>query len=103
MLIRDKVAVVTGAAHRVGKAIAVGLAQRGAHVVVHYHQNRQLAEATAAEIRGLGRRAAAVGADLGTAAGVEALFAAAREDFGPIDILVNSAAIMEAADPLTLG
>jgi len=102
MELRDRVAVVTGAAHRVGKFIALGLAEAGAHVVVHYHQAEAEAHATVEEIEAKGVRAVAVGADLASAAGVERLFRAAEAEFGGVDILVNSAAIMERGDVLTL-
>jgi NAD(P)-dependent dehydrogenase (short-subunit alcohol dehydrogenase family) len=101
MEIKGKVAVVTGAAHRVGKAVALALAGRGAHLVVHYHAHAALAAETAREIEALGTRAVAVGADLGTPAGVAALFDAVEQEFGGVDILVNSAAIMEAGELLT--
>jgi NAD(P)-dependent dehydrogenase (short-subunit alcohol dehydrogenase family) len=102
MNLQNKVAVVTGAAHRIGKSIAVGLAETGAHVVVHYHQNADQAQATVDEIKRKGVRAVAVGGDLGTAPGVDALFHATEAEFGGVDILINSAAIMEAGEVLTL-
>jgi len=102
MELKDKVALVTGGAHRVGKAIAVALAEAGAHVVVHYHAAEAAALETKAEIEALGVRAVAVRADLSTAAGIDALFAAAEAAFGGLDVLVNSAAVMQAGDVRTL-
>ena len=102
MEIKDKVAVVTGGAHRVGKAIALGLAGAGAHVVVHYHQSEDKARATVAEIQERGVRAVAVGGDLADHADVVNLFRVAAAEFGGVDILVNSAAIMEPGEVLTL-
>lgn len=84
-------AVVTGAAHRVGRAIALDLAQAGADVVVHYHQSARAARATCADIEALGRRALPVQADLRAPAGIEALRRAC-ETWGRVDVLVNSAA-----------
>lgn len=100
--LQGKTAVVTGAAHRVGKAIALALAEAGAHVVVHYFNAADQVPATLAEIEALGVTAVPVQADLSAAAGVEALFDAAEAALGGVDVLANSAAIMEAGDVLTL-
>jgi len=86
-----KTALVTGGAHRVGKAIAVGLARAGANIVVNYHTSAAAAEKTAAEIRALGVDALALQADIADPSQVEAMVARASEVFGGIDILVNSA------------
>ena len=102
MELRDKVAVVTGAAHRVGKAIAVALAQAGAHVVVHYFRAAEHVPGTIAELQALGVQAVAVQADLSRPEGIDAVFGAAEAAFGGLDLLVNSAAIMETSDVLTL-
>jgi len=102
MEIKDKIAVVTGGAHRVGKAIASGLAEAGAHLVVHYHQSEDQAKFTVGEIKQRGVRAIAVGGDLASYDAVVNLFRAAEAEFGSVDILVNSAAIMESGNVLTL-
>ena len=102
MDLKGKVAVVTGAAHRVGQAIALGLAERGAHLVVHYHQNAALAQSTVSALGAKGVRAVSLGADLGTPAGVAALFDGVEQEFGGVDLLVNSAAIMDRGDLLTM-
>ena len=102
MEIKDKIAVVTGGAHRVGKAIASGLAEAGAHLVVHYHQSEDQAKFTVGEIKQRGVRAIAVGGDLASYDAVVNLFRAAEAEFGGVDILVNSAAIMESGNVLTL-
>ena len=96
------VALVTGAAHRVGKAIALELAGRGYDLVVHYHRAEADAQATVEEIAGLGAQSAAVQADLSTADGPAALFEAALGRFDRLDALVNSAAIMERDSVLSL-
>ncbi|MBZ0279573.1 MAG: SDR family oxidoreductase [Anaerolineae bacterium] len=88
----DQVAVVTGGARRVGKAIALELARRGAHILVHYGGSAQAATETVREIKSLGVDAHAVQGDLSKPEGVEAIFTALREDFGRLNILVNSAA-----------
>ena len=102
MELRDRTAVVTGAAHRVGKSIALELAGAGAHVVVHYHQSETAAHATVEEIKQKGAQAVAVGGDLSAPESIDHLFQSAEAEFGGVDILVNSAAIMERGDVLTL-
>jgi pteridine reductase len=90
-----RTALVTGGAHRVGRALALGLAGAGADVVVHYHSSEDAAHATVAAIEALGRRAVAVRADLGDAAQVARPLDAARAEFGRLDVLVNSASTFE--------
>lgn len=90
---KGKTALVTGGAHRVGKAITRALAQAGANVVINYHTSFEAAEATAAEIQALGVKALIVQADVADYQQVEQMVAAAREKFGGIDILVNSASL----------
>ena len=93
--LRDRVALVTGGAHRLGRAFSLGLARAGADVVVNYHTSEAEADETAAVIRSLGRRVVTVRADVSTAAGVGRLVEATREAFGRLDILVNSASLFE--------
>ena len=90
-------ALVTGAGIRVGRAIALGLAGRGAHVAVHYHASQAGAQSVAADITALGLMAPLLKADLADAAAAEALPARAAEALGKsgLDVVVNSAAIME--------
>ena len=88
-----KAAVVTGASRRIGRAVALGLAQAGADVLVHARQARDEVEAVAEEIRALGARAAVALGDVTGEAAVRAIFAAAEDAFGGVDILVNNAAI----------
>lgn len=91
MQIKDKVALVTGSAHRVGKAIAIALAREGAQLVVHYGGADQAAQQTVAEISALGVRAIAQQADLRDPAAIDALINRVETEFGQLDILVNSA------------
>jgi pteridine reductase len=88
----EKVALVTGGAHRVGKAIALELARNGADVLIHYSTSVAAATETVREIKSLGVNAYSVQADLSNQAGVETLFTGLREQVGRLDILVNSAA-----------
>lgn len=88
-----KVALVTGASRRIGRAVALGLAHAGADVVVHARQSRDEIEAVAAEIRAMGRRAHVVMGDVAVEADVLAMFDSINATFGGVDILVNNAAI----------
>jgi 3-oxoacyl-[acyl-carrier protein] reductase len=92
-----KVALVTGAARNIGRAIALGLAQDGAAVVVNARSSGAEIEAVADEIRTLGRQAFAVLADVSDPADVKRLFAEAAAAFGPVDVLVNNAAVRREA------
>jgi len=97
----DRVAVVTGGARRVGRAIALALAHERSRLVIHYNTSAAEAEATVAEARASGAMAIALRADLTDRAAIAALFRAADDAFGGVDILVNSAAILEPGDLLT--
>jgi 3-oxoacyl-[acyl-carrier protein] reductase len=88
-----RVAVVTGASRRIGRAVALGLAEAGADVVVHARESRDEIEGVAAEIRARGRRAHTVLADIIDEAAVVAMFAEIGQVFGGVDLLVNNAAI----------
>jgi enoyl-[acyl-carrier protein] reductase III len=85
-------AVVTGSGRGIGKAIALRLASEGADIVVNFFRNRAPAEAAAAEIRAMGRRALVVRADVGEAEGIETLLRATEAEFGGLDILICNAA-----------
>lgn len=98
--ISDQVAVVTGGAHRVGKAIALELARRGVHVLIHYGTAAQEATETVREIKSLGVDAYAVQADLSKPEAVDTIFSALREHFGRLHIFVNSAAKFQKRDLL---
>lgn len=87
----DKVAIVTGGAQGIGRAIAEALAQQGAHVVVADLQEEK-AEAVAAELTAdTGRRAIAVKVDVASSDSAKAMIDRAIEEFGHVDILVNNA------------
>jgi 3-oxoacyl-[acyl-carrier protein] reductase/pteridine reductase len=86
-----KVALVTGAAKRIGRSVALRLASEGADVAVNYRSSKGDAEEVVAEIAALGRRAAAFRADVAKREDVTAMFAAVEKEFGRLDILVNNA------------
>ena len=86
-----KVALVTGAAKRIGRSVALRLASEGADVVVNYRSSRAEAEEVVAQISAIGRRAMAVQADVAMRADVLELFAAVEGEFGRLDVLVNNA------------
>jgi 3-oxoacyl-[acyl-carrier protein] reductase len=88
-----KTALVTGASRGIGRAIALCLAGEGANVVVNYNANAEAANAVASDVQALGGQAEVAQADVGSAADVERLVAAALQRFGRIDVLVNNAGI----------
>jgi len=100
MDIQGRVALVTGGAHRVGKAIALALAQAGAHVAITYNASADQAQTTVTEIKRLGVRSIAARCDQQALADIERLFETLRREFDQLDILINSAAIMEAKPAL---
>jgi 3-oxoacyl-[acyl-carrier protein] reductase len=86
-----KVAIVTGSATGIGAAVALGLARRGANVVVNYTRSEAEARDTAAQVEKAGAKALLVQADVATDADCRKLASAAMEAWGRIDILVNNA------------
>jgi NAD(P)-dependent dehydrogenase (short-subunit alcohol dehydrogenase family) len=88
--LKDRVAIVTGSGRGIGKAIALGLAEAGANVVVLARTAADV-DQTAAEIRGLGREALAVPTDVRLADQIDNMVTASLKEFGRIDILVNNA------------
>ena len=92
--LQGKSALVTGGARRVGKAIALALAKCGADIIVHYNSGSVDASLTAGEIRAMGVRVALLQRDLADVEQARTLPAAAEREFGRLDIVVNSAAMM---------
>jgi enoyl-[acyl-carrier protein] reductase III len=92
MRFAGKVALITGSSRGIGRAIALRLAEEGADVVINYRRQTAAAEATAAAIANLGRRALVVQADIGDAAAVRQMFTRVQETFGCLDIFVANAA-----------
>lgn len=88
-----QVALVTGAAKRIGRSIALRLAEEGANIVVNYHHSADEARLVTEAIREVGRRSLMVRADVGQSSQVRALFDAVDREFGRLDILVNNAGV----------
>lgn len=91
MELAGKIALVTGSARGIGRAIAVALARNGADVVVNYVRNEEEARKAVEEINILGRRSFAVQADVARSSDVKRLFRETLDRFGTLDILVNNA------------
>jgi glucose 1-dehydrogenase/3-oxoacyl-[acyl-carrier protein] reductase len=91
--LRGKVALITGASRGIGRGIAEVFAEQGADIAVNYLDGAGGAEDVAAWVRGAGRRAMTVKADVAKRAEVEPMIDAVWEELGPIDILVNNAGI----------
>jgi NAD(P)-dependent dehydrogenase (short-subunit alcohol dehydrogenase family) len=92
---QNKAVLVTGAAKRLGREIALEFARQGWDVAVHYGQSESDAQATVAEIQTLGRKAIAFRANLASESEINALFAAVVDEFNNLECLVNSAALFE--------
>jgi NAD(P)-dependent dehydrogenase (short-subunit alcohol dehydrogenase family) len=90
-----KTALVTGAAKRIGRAIALDLAREGYNIAVHYNHSGAEAEAVVAEAKACGVNAVALKADLGLEAEVATLIDRARAALGPLTCLVNNASVFE--------
>ncbi len=89
--LNGKVALVTGAAKRIGRNVALRLASEGADVIVNYRHSKREAEEVAVQISGMGRRSIAIQGDVSVRLDVLALLAAVEREFGRLDILVNNA------------
>jgi len=88
----NRVALVTGAGKRLGRAVAIGLAEQGADVVIHYRSSEGEAYEAVAEVKKLGRRSIALQADLARVSDLPKLFQEVESNFGRLELLVNSAA-----------
>jgi 3-oxoacyl-[acyl-carrier protein] reductase len=89
----QQIALVTGAGHGIGQAIALRLAEDGCDILLHFRSARDKAESVAKQIRDMGRRAELIQADSAEAEAPERLASVALETFGRLDILVNNAGI----------
>jgi pteridine reductase len=94
MDLRGRTALVTGAGHRVGRAIALALGARGMRVAVHYNAAADGARETVKQIRAAGGDGDVIAADLTEASAAAELIGTVSSKFGGLDVLVNSAAVM---------
>ena len=94
----NPVALVTGAAHRVGRAIAAGLGEQGYHIMLHYNQAAEAALETGAAFAEAGIEVELHSADLTDFGQIEQLFAHLKQRFQRLDVLINSAAIMQRVE-----
>lgn len=90
-----RVALITGAAKRIGRAIALELAKSGCDIAVHCHTSREEADETAEMVRGLGRRAAVLAADLADPQAGAALVGQTIKALGGLNVLINNASVCE--------
>ena len=88
-------ALVTGASRRIGRALALAMAEAGYDLAVHHHCSDDDAEGVAAKVRALGRRAHVLKADLGQEREARGLIGAAEQALGPVTLLVNNASVFE--------
>lgn len=93
----DQVALITGGAKRIGKAIALALAERGIHIALHYQHSQDASEKTANAIREMGVQCERFQCDLSDLGAVEALIPAVRKKFGCCHLLINNASIFQRA------
>lgn len=97
MDLTGRTALVTGGAHRLGRAFALHLAEAGADVVIDYRSSEDAARTTAADIEALGRRACIVRADVSDEDDVARLIGRCESETGRLDVVVNSASLFESA------
>lgn len=96
-MLQGKVALVTGAARRIGRSIALALAEQGADVIITYRESAEEAQQTVKELEALGVRAAAIAANLRNPESIRSAVAEAAATFGRLDVLVNNAGRFETA------
>ena len=89
--LKDKRALITGGAKRLGREVALALAEDGVHIAVHFNTSREPAEELSAELEGLGVRAFPVQGDLSDPGSVEPVLHTAWKRLGGVDLLVNNA------------
>ncbi|MEX0892213.1 MAG: SDR family oxidoreductase [Gemmatimonadota bacterium] len=97
MELAGRAALVTGGAHRLGRAFVLALAEAGMDVAVHYNASHDAAQSTAADANELGIRAIPIQADLSQAGACDPLIEEATAALGGLDVLVNSASLFESA------
>ncbi|WAM35253.1 3-oxoacyl-[acyl-carrier-protein] reductase [Caldicellulosiruptor acetigenus] len=92
-LLKDKVALITGASRGIGRAIALKFAQNGANVIINYSSSQSQAEELKEEIEKIGTKAMIIKCDVSNADEVSQMFSQVEKEFGRLDILVNNAGI----------
>jgi pteridine reductase len=95
MDLHNRVALVTGGAVRLGRALALALGNAGLHLAIHYHTSASEAESVLSQVRANGVKAVGVQADLSIPGAAQSVMEKATAEFGMVDILVNSAAIFK--------
>jgi NAD(P)-dependent dehydrogenase (short-subunit alcohol dehydrogenase family) len=100
MALHGRTALVTGAARRIGRTLALALASEGARVAIHYHRSEPQAAAVAAQIRAAGGEATILDGDLTDPQVAGGLVERAAATWGPLDILVNNASLFAPGDVL---
>lgn len=95
---RAGAALVTGAGKRIGKSIAIALANAGYDIAVHFHTSKDEADLVAGEISAAGRKAVAIRANLSNEDETAGLVERCRDAIGPLNVLVNSASVFEHDD-----
>lgn len=93
MRLKDKIALVTGGSRGIGRAVSLGLAKEGAHIVVNYISHEEDAKEVVNKIKELGRESIAIKADVSNQDEVIQMVKRAIDEFGRIDILVNNAGV----------
>lgn len=101
MILKDKIALVTGAGQGIGRAIAIALAEAGAHVIVA-DINAATVEETARAVAGFQRRTKAIRADVGDLSEIDRMVRETMDAFGRIDISVHNAGVTRRADIMDL-
>lgn len=97
------VALVTGGAVRIGRALTLGLAEAGYDVAINYHTSDAEAASACRAVEELGRRALRVPGDVSSAEDVERIAHAVRGEFGRLDLLINNASLFRSASLLEIG
>jgi NAD(P)-dependent dehydrogenase (short-subunit alcohol dehydrogenase family) len=99
MKIENKVALITGAAKRIGHALAMELARRGARIAIHYRASRAEAEQTLEAVRKQGSDGILLQAELTSSTDLERMFTEFDGHFNSLDILINNASVFSPSDP----
>ncbi len=87
--------LITGAARRIGRTLALGLAEQGWNIAIHYSRSKTEAESLRDEIEARGRKAISLQADLADSEAIAGLIAATRAALGPVNLLINNASLFE--------